>query len=155
MEQCYLFKEDNEYYTFEKDVKSFIDNIHIPKDKVIWCPFDKKESAFVKVLSENGYKVIYSHIDHNQDFFEYEPQEHYDFIISNPPFKGKANIIRRLKELNKPFAMIFGIQCFNSGGFVRELKSIEDLKMIFLVKRMKFHKGVEDPKLPQPTFHSM
>ena len=38
---------------------------YIPKDKVIWCPFDKEESAFVKVFRENGYQCRSTHIDNN------------------------------------------------------------------------------------------
>ena len=36
---------------------------YLPKDKIIWCPFDKEDSEFVKVLTEQGYKVVYSHIE--------------------------------------------------------------------------------------------
>lgn len=154
MNKIWQFKNDNEYYTFKKDVQYFIDNINIDRNKIIWLPFDTENSAFFKVLVENGYHVIASHIKHGYDFYEFEPPR-YDLILSNPPFYGKANIIKRLKQLNKPFALIFGIQAFNSGGFIRELRDIENLEMVFLCKRMKFHKGVEDPKLPQPTFHSM
>lgn len=155
MKQCYQFKEDNEYYTFKKDVENFLDNVNISKDKIIWCPFDTDDSAFVKVLREREYKVINTHISTGQDFYDYEPKEHYDIILSNPPFKGKAKTIERLIKLNKPFAMIYGIQCFNSGGFTRLLNNVNNLEMLFLCKRLKFHKGVEDNKVPSPTFHSM
>ena len=100
-------------------------------------------------------KVIYSHISTDQDFYKYEPKQHYDIIISNPPFKNKQKTMERLVELNKPFAMIYGIQCFNSGGFTRELKNVKNLQFLLLCKRIKFHKGIEDNKLPSPTFHSM
>lgn len=155
MKQCYQFNNDNEYYTFKKDVDNFINNVNIPKDKIIWCPFDTEESAFVKVLKRQGYKVLYSHIDNEQDFYNYEPKQHYDIIISNPPFKNKAKTIERLIQLKKPFAMIYGIQCFNSGGFTRQLKNVNNLQFLLLCKRIKFHKGIEDDKLPSPTFHSM
>ena len=46
----------------------------IKSTDVIWCPFDKESSEFVKVFKENGNKVIFSHIDYGQDFFEYEPK---------------------------------------------------------------------------------
>lgn len=29
----------------------------------IWCPFDKEESEYVKLLSAAGHKVIATHID--------------------------------------------------------------------------------------------
>jgi hypothetical protein len=33
----------------------------------IWCPFDSKESNFVKLLSKNN-NVVFSHIDEGTDF---------------------------------------------------------------------------------------
>lgn len=155
MKQCYQFNKDNEYYTFKRDVENFLNNVNIPKDKIIWCPFDTENSAFVKVLREREYKVINTHISNNQDFYNYEPKEHYDIILSNPPFNNKYKTIKRLVELNKPFAMIYGIQCFSSGSFTRELKNVSNLQMLFLCKRIKFHKDIENDKLPNPTFHSM
>lgn len=149
------FKNDNEWYTFKKDVEKFLDFMGIDNTKVIWCPFDTEESAFVKVLKDRGYKVIHSHISLGQDFYNYEPQEHYDLILSNLPFNGKRKLVERCIELNKPFALIFGIQCFNSGAFTATLNRLEDLKFVFVPNRMKFHKGVEDEKLTAPSFHSM
>ena len=61
----------------------------LPKDKVIWCPFDEEWSAFYRLFSEHGYNVIRSSLAEGQDFFTYEP-EHWDILISNPPFSKKA-----------------------------------------------------------------
>ena len=62
----------------------------LPKEKItIWCPFDEDWSAYVQTFKEKGYNVIYSSIQTGEDFFEYEPKEHYDLIISNPPFSKK------------------------------------------------------------------
>lgn len=71
----------------------------------IWCPFDKEWSEFVKVFSEAGYQVEYSHIDDGQDFFTYEPK-HWDIMISNPPFSKKDKVLRRAYEFEKPFALL-------------------------------------------------
>ena len=159
MKQCYQFNNDNEWYTYESDVENFLSNVDIPKDKVIWCPFDLNESNFVKVFKSHGYRVLNTHIDYGQDFFNYEPTEHYDMIISNPPFRDKAKFLKRMNELKKPFAMIYGIQCFNSGGFVRELKNVKNLQFILLTKRMKFFKDLNENSFRNfkntPTFHSM
>lgn len=156
MKQCYIFNEDNEYYTFEKDVRDFMNLCNLDKSKVIWCPFDTNESNFVKVLNELGYKVINTHISSGEDFFNYQPSN-YDVIISNPPFKGKAKVMERLIKLNKPFGLIYGIQCFNSGGFVSLLKELNNLQMVFLTRRIKFfkEKNAKPKGTPQPTFHSM
>ncbi len=147
-------KNDDEYYTFEKDVENFLKNVSIPKDKIIWCPFDNDNSAFVKVLKRGGYKVINSHIDNGKDFYKYEP-EHYDLIMSNPPFKNKYLLMERLIKLKKPFALIFGLQCFSSCKFTSLLKQLDNLQLVLCCKRIKFHKGIENDKLPSPSFQSL
>lgn len=78
---------------------------YLDKNKVIWCPFDTEDSQFVKVFNDNGYKVIYSHIWEDKDFFKYQP-DNYDIIISNPPFSLKDQVIARLYELGKPFMIL-------------------------------------------------
>lgn len=42
---------------------------YIPKNYTIWCPFDEEWSAYVQLLTENGYKVIRSSLVEEQDFF--------------------------------------------------------------------------------------
>jgi len=82
---------------------------YIKKDMKIWCPFDKEWSAYVKVLRENGFRVVHSHIEEGKDFFKYEPEE-YDIIISNPPFSIADDILERLYELGKPFIMLLPLK---------------------------------------------
>ena len=79
---------------------------YISKDKIIWCPFDEEWSAYYQMFTENGYKVIRSSLVEGQDFFSYEPNEHYDIIVSNPPFSKKDEVLKRLNELDKPFAIL-------------------------------------------------
>lgn len=157
MEQCYKFNEDNEWYTREEDIINFLNISKLNKIKTIWCPFDNNNSNFVRVLKEQGFNIINSHISEGKDFYNYLPDKKIDLILSNPPFRGKQKTLERIKELNIPFALIYGIQCFNSGGFVKELKNFDNLQMIFLTKRIKFFKDYENQnvKLPNPTFHSM
>ena len=59
---------------------------YIPKDWTVWCPCDEEWSAYYNIFKENGYNVIRSSLKEGKDFFEYEPSEHYDCIITNPPF---------------------------------------------------------------------
>ena len=55
---------------------------YIPKDALVWCPFDTYQSNFVREIKDTN-RVIASHISDGKDFFEYEPDE-WDIIISNP-----------------------------------------------------------------------
>lgn len=157
-QHLYNFNNDDEWYTTREDVIYFLVNANIPKHYVIWCPFDNDTSNFVKVLKDLGYKVINSHIDNGQDFYNYEPAEHWDMIISNPPFKGKTNILKRLKDFNKPWALIFGIQAFNTGTFIETLNEFENPNMVFMKRRMRFtkdHVNYQTKDLSYPSFNSM
>lgn len=78
----------------------------IPKNKVVWCPFDEDWSAFYQTFKEHGYKVIRSSLVEKQDFFTYEPKEQWDILISNPPFSKKDEVLARAYSFNKPFALL-------------------------------------------------
>ena len=83
------------------------------RNLIVWCPFDKKDSEFVKQLSKWAFiDVVFSHIDNGQDFFNYEPKE-WDIIVSNPPFTNKRKYFERALSFNKPFALIMTNAAFN------------------------------------------
>ena len=105
------FNEKDEYYTPAILVEPILK--YIEKGKVVWCPFDTDNSEFVITLRKRGHKVIASHIWNGQDFFEYEPNEPYDYIVSNPPFSCKLKVLERLYKLDKPFAMLMGLPILN------------------------------------------
>jgi len=131
------YTDSDEAYTPSYAVKPILQ--YIPKDAVIWCPFDKAESEFVKQIKENGNKVIYSHIDNGKDFFEWEPEEHWDIIISNPPFKKKRLFFERALSFNKPICLLMTLACFNdkypAWSFYERGKTLQLLKFD---KRIKF-----------------
>jgi hypothetical protein len=106
-------KESDECYTPRYAVEPIIK--YIPKGKIIWCPFEGEDSEYVKVLRENGFEVIFSHIKQKKDFFKYEPKE-YDLIISNPPFSLADEILERLYKLNKPFMILFPLKYLQAIG---------------------------------------
>ena len=101
-EVLYSKGKNDEYYTPKYAVMPILK--YIPKDSVVWCPFDKLESEFVKQISKTN-KIVYSHIDNGQDFYSYEP-DNWDCIVSNPPFTKKRFIFERALSFNKPFALI-------------------------------------------------
>jgi hypothetical protein len=86
------------------------------KKPVIWCPFDTEDSEFVKVFEANGYEVIKSHIDTGQDFYEYEPEESWDLLISNPPFTKKREIFERALSFGKPIALLMSNTWLNDSA---------------------------------------
>ena len=129
------FNEKDEYYTPPILVKPILK--YLKPNSVVWCPFDTENSEFVILLKEAGHKVIYSHIWLGQDFFNYEPNEPYDYIISNPPFTKKLEVLDRLYKLNKPFAMILGLPILNYqevGEFFLE----KELQLLIVDKKVSF-----------------
>lgn len=110
---------------------------YIPKNWTVWCPFDTKESEFVKQIKANGNKVICSHISEGKDFYIYEPDEDWNCIISNPPFTNKRKIFERAISFNKPFALIMSNTWLNDSA-PKQLFKDKDLQLLMFDKRMKF-----------------
>ena len=107
---------------------------------VVWCPFDTEDSEYVKCIQANGNKVIFSHIDNGENFFSFEPKERYDVIISNPPFSLKDDILKRLDELNKPFAILLPLPTLQGQKRFEYLKNCEAL---IFDKRINFYNDKE------------
>jgi len=108
---------------------------YIPKDAIVWCPFDTEESEFVKQIS-NTNQVEYSHINNGQDFFQYEPDD-WDIMLSNPPFTNKRKYFERALSFNKPFALIMTNTWLNDSA-PKQLFKDKDLQLLMFDKRMKF-----------------
>lgn len=114
---------------------------YIPDFSTVWCPFDKEDSNFVRRFTEAGINVIFSHIDDGQDFFEYEPSEHYDYIISNPPFSRKDDVFERLFALKKPFAMVMSMNNIFDSKRRYAMFSSNDFEILVPHGRTKFIRG--------------
>ena len=130
-------KESDEVYTPAYAVKPIIK--YIEKGKTIWCPFDTEESEYVTLLREAGYKVIASHIDEGKNFFYYEPEEEYDCIVSNPPFSIKDDIIKRLYELNKPYAILLPIPSLQGQ---KRFPYMKDCQALIFDKRINYFRDM-------------
>ena len=127
-------KESDEVYTPSYAVKPIIK--YIKPGSIVWCPFDTVDSAYVEELNAAGFTVIYSHIDDGYNFFEYEPDE-YDVIISNPPFSIKDDILRRLNELDKPYAMLMPLPALQGQ---KRFKYLKGSQALIFDKRINYYK---------------
>ena len=135
-------KASDEVFTPSYAVEPIIK--YIKKGSVIWCPFDEEDSEFVRLLKNSGFKVIASHIFKGQDFFEYEPDEEYDVIISNPPFSIKDKILKRLNELNKPYAMLLPLPTLQGQ---KRFEYLKDTQALIFDKRINFFKNKETKEI--------
>lgn len=148
-EVLYSVGNNDECATLAYAVKPILK--YIPPHYAVWCPFDTEESEFVKQIWANGNKVIYSHISEGKDFYEYEPEKHWDCIISNPPFTNKRKIFERALSFNKPFALIMSNTWLNDSA-PKQLFKDRDLQLLMFDKRMKFsNNGIIQNKI---TFSS-
>lgn len=66
------------------------------KEKTVWCPFYNDGA-----ITCNYPKIIHQ----NRDFFSYEPSK-YHMVIDNPPYSIKKEVIQKLMENGKPFALL-------------------------------------------------
>ena len=128
-------KESDETYTPSYAVKPILK--YISKNSIVWCPFDTEESEYVKLLQENENKVLFSHIDEGKNFFFYEPEE-YDCIVSNPPFSLKDEVLKRLYELDKPYAMLLPIPSLQGQ---KRFPYIKDCEALIFDKRINYYKN--------------
>lgn len=139
-------KASDEVYTPVYAIEPLIKYIKLFAEKLnkqqitIWCPFDLASSKYVEVLSKLSYvKLIYTHIDTGENFFYYEPEEDYDVIISNPPFSCKDDVLKRLYELNKPYAMLLPVPTLQ--GQTR-FPYMKDIQYLGFDKRINYYKDI-------------
>ena len=132
-------KASDEVYTPAYAVKpllKYLNGFANKSNYTIWCPFDTEDSEYVKIFRQEGYNVIATHIDNNQNFFYYEPEEQYDFIISNPPFSIKDDIIKRLYELNKPYAILLPVPSLQGQ---KRFPYMKDCQALIFDKRINYY----------------
>ena len=129
----YSSGNNDECYTPDYGVEPILK--YIPEGDIVWCPFDKEDSQFVIQISKQN-KVIRSHLESGQDFFDYEPDE-WDMIVSNPPFTDKRKFFERALYFNKPFALIMTNTWLNDSA-PKQLFKDKDLQLLMFDKRMKF-----------------
>ncbi len=139
-------KDSDEYYTPKEAVLPIIKYIDKGNKSAytVWCPFDTEDSEYVKCIREAGHKVIFSHIDNGENFFFYEPTEWYDCIISNPPFSIKDDILKRLDELNKPYAILLPLPTLQGQ---KRFEYLKDCQALIIDKRINFWQDKEHTKM--------
>lgn len=113
---------NDECYTPDYAVLPLLKYLEKFKGKKIWCPFDTKESEYVKILTANGYNVIYSHKDSGDNFYDFgdglfqKDIPDFDLLISNPPFHNKAQLVEKVISFNKPFALLLPMTWLNDSA---------------------------------------
>lgn len=145
--------KNDEFYTPLYAIKPIEKYISPPGR--IWCPFDTEDSLFVKRFRELGFTVIATHIQNNQDFFKIDIPE-CDYIISNPPYSVKGEVLQRLFEIDKPFAMLVGVVGLFESQFRFNLFKKNEFEILYMNKRVSYFKDYADSKPSlNPPFSSV
>jgi len=128
---------------------------YLSKGKTIWCPFDTSQSNFVKYFKERGYTVIATHIENGVDFFKCDPPQ-CDYIISNPPYSLKTEVLERLFHIGKPFAMLVGVVGLFESQRRFDLFRQNEFECMYFNRRVAYFKDYqeEQPSL-NPPFSSI
>lgn len=127
----------DEYYTPEYVVDMLVPYLLKAGINRIWCPCDKDDSEYVKVLSK--YFVVHNtHIDNGQDFLTYKPDFEFDAIITNPPFSIKNKIVSRCISFNKPWALLLSATCVQSASLIQILSECDNFQFIMFDKRISY-----------------
>jgi hypothetical protein len=128
---------------------------YIKPDSAIWCPFDEKESLFVKRFIDEGHTVIATHINQGEDFFKYEVPD-CEYIISNPPYSLKGEVLSRLFELRIPFAMLVGVVGLFESQKRFDMFKENDFEILFMNRRIAYFKDYAEQKPSlNPPFSSV
>jgi hypothetical protein len=136
----------DEWYTPEDAIYPILK--YLKSNSVIWCPFDTFESNFIKILKENGHQTLYTHIEKGEDFFDLNCE--CDYIISNPPYSKRNEILIRLFQLNKPFMMLMNTNGLFDSKIRWDLFKNNNFTLIYLSGRINYMKeyGIEEKSSP-------
>ncbi len=110
---------------------------YLTRGQIIWEPA-RGEGHLVEAFYDAGFKeVVTSDMLTGENFFEYEPVERWDCIITNPPYSLKFEWLERCYELGKPFALLVPVEMLGAGK-AQELMQQHGFEIMLLSRRVDF-----------------
>lgn len=104
---------------------------------------------------ELGYNVIATHIANGEDFFEIDIPD-CDYIISNPPYSRKGEVLQKLFEIGKPFVMLVGVVGLFESQKRFEMFKNNEFEIMYMNKRIAYFKNYSEQKPSlNPPFSSV
>lgn len=145
--------KNDEFYTPPYAIEPIMR--YIKEGATVWCPFDTQDSNFVKMLEADGHHAVATHIETGFDFFDCEVPE-CDYIISNPPYSCKGEVLNRLFEIGKPFAMLVGVVGLFESQKRFDMFKHNEFEIMYLNRRVSYFKDYSDQKPSlNPPFSSV
>ena len=147
---------NDEHYTPIYAIEPIIKYLK-PGAKIL-CPFDNHESNFNIVLREKGFDVTNTHIEMGYDFFniKVDKARKFDYIISNPPYSLKFEVLSKLFEIGVPFGMLLGVVGLFESQKRFNMFANNDFEIMYLNKRVSYFKDyLEQKPSLNPPFSSV
>jgi len=128
---------------------------YVKAGSTVWCPFDTADSNFVKLLKLHGCNVVATHLTSEEDFFTMDKPD-CDYIISNPPYSVKTEVLQRLFSLGTPFAMLIGVVGLFESQKRFEMFRDNTFEVMYLNRRVAYFKDFAEQKPSlNPPFSSV
>lgn len=109
---------------------------YLDRSKTIWEPASG-EGLLVGALRDSSFEVVTSDIINGQNFFDYEPMEQWDCIVTNPPYTLKYRWLERCYALGKPFALLLPVETLGAKT-AQAMFKVYGLELILLDQRINF-----------------
>ena len=140
----------DEWYTDQDIVDKCLEILDAPQGSTILCPFDSDESKFVQTLKAQGFKVIYG----ITDFIDSEQDYECDYIVTNPPFSLKDQIIERVFKYGKRTVLVLPLDTMG-GKARRKLFKEYEFPQIYVPEGRVSYYDQTWIKRTQSNFHSV
>jgi len=143
--------KSDEWFTPKKAIYPVLK--YLKPNSIVWCPFDTKESNYVKILNEKGFVVINTHILNGYDFFDM-PIPTCDYIISNPPYSLRNKVLGRLFGSGIPFMMLMNTNGLFDSSIRWDLLKSHNFTLIYLKGRVNYMQEYGKELKSSPPFQS-
>lgn len=140
--------KSDEWYTPLPIVLKCYELLKVKYKTTILCPFDTEQSQFVQWGQKTNHTVLFGMRDYLEQFYEY------DYLITNPPFSIKDQVIEKVLKEGKPAALVLPI---DSLGGVKRHKMFAQYgypSVYIPARRMKFTDGTGANR-DRISFHSI
>jgi hypothetical protein len=124
----------DEWYTDQETVNKAIGILNPNPRSVMMCPFDSEQSLFVQTLNEHGHTVL-----HGMTNFLETGNYQFDYLITNPPFSLKDQVISQVYKYGKPSLLMLPLDVL--GGIKRRKMYVENGYPFFVIpaKRIGYY----------------
>lgn len=104
---------------------------YLPKDEIIYVPF-WLDGLIGNTFRDLGCTIIHKPVDFFINTFDYK------YVIDNPPWSKKKQILSKLKKDNTPFILLLPPSTLHTKYFREMFKDDKDIQIIIPKKRINY-----------------